>query len=97
MNNRVRLIAGGMVSTFAGCGERASRDGVGAAAAFRGPSALHLDEETASLYVGDLSAVRCVALDSAAVRFAIGHGPAGVPSGPGAPGDAGDDEECLRL
>ena len=50
--------------------------------------ALHLDEETGSLYVGDLSAVRCVALDSAAVRFAIGHGPAGVPSGPGAPGDA---------
>ena len=62
-----------------------------------GPSALHLDEETGSLYVGDLSAVRVVAVGTASVRFAIGNGGAGgVPAGLGAPGGA-DDEECLRL
>jgi DNA-binding beta-propeller fold protein YncE len=62
------------VSTIAGSGEEASRDGVGAEASFCGPGALAISSDGKKLYVADADTIRCIALgDSIQVTTIAGN------------------------
>lgn len=83
-NNRIRLVADGKVSTFAGTGGAggfAGDGGPAAAAKFDGPYTVTLDDDATKLLVADLGnrRVREIDLASSIIRTVAGNGERGVP------------------
>lgn len=79
-NHRIRLIAGGTVSTFAGQGSAGHKDGPAASALFRTPTGVAVDG-AGNVYVADSGNNRIRVISAGKVTTLAGDGGAGLVNG----------------